>query len=318
MKKLLTACFICVFLVSGCSVFSGKEKKQETVPPVVQKTEKAPELEPKVVTTAPLQTVPAVNETKKIKKADLYQENSELSLSAISSISKLDDNIKAKVNNYIKNSTVYYLNEKNGSAFMIVSNAENEKFQRHGVELVEISKNGTKLVSQLVKTSDENDDNDVWEFDEETKLPLRHVCYDADGEINYTEFWNYDTNNPVKYELKDGEGKTISLKKEIQDNASNLRIEHLVYDHNGNTTLNISANYDGADITRLTYFNSKTPEDGVIVMSQLKDGQKVKETAYSSDYKVKNVYEPFYEDGKLVKIKVFDNEYKELEEISSD
>ena len=230
----------------------------------------------------------------------------------------MDASIKVKVNNYIKNSTVYYLNEKNGSAFMIVSNAENEKFQRHGVELVEISKNGTKHVSQLVKTSDENDENDVWEFDEETKLPLRHVCYDADGEINYAEFWNYDTNNPVKYELKDGEGKTISLKKEIQDNASNLRVEHLVYDHNGNTTLNISANYDGADITRLTYFNSKTPEDGVIIMSQLKDGQKVKETAYSSDYKVKNVYEPFYEEGKLVKIKVFDNEYKELEEILSE
>ncbi len=318
MKKLLTACFICVFLVSGCSVLPDKEKKHETSPQPVQKAEEIPAVETKTTTATPVQPAPVIIETTKIKKADLYPDNSELSLSTISSIANLDASIKVKVNNYIKNSTVYYLNEKNGSAFMIVSNAENEKFQRHGVELVEISKNGTKLVSQLVKTSDENDDNDVWEFDEETKLPLRHVCYDADGEINYAEFWNYDTNNPVKYELKDGEGKTISLKKEIQDNASNLRVEHLVYDHNGNTTLNISANYDGADITRLTYFNSKTPEDGVIVMSQLKDGQKVKETAYSSDYKVKNVYEPFYEEGKLVKIKVFDNEYKELEEISSD
>ena len=319
MKKLLTGCFICVFLVSGCSILPEKEKKNPVAPKAaVQKAKEVPVVETETAKVTPPQSVPVVKEPEKIKKADLYSENNELSLSTIVLIAGLDDSMRAKINNYIKNSTVYYVEEKNDSVCMIVSNADEEKFQRHGIEFVEISNAGVKKVSPLVNTSDENDEKDVWEFDEETKLPLRHVNYDSDGEVDYAEFWNYSADNPVKYELKDSEGKTISIKKEIQDNDSNMRIEHLIYDSEGNTKLNISANYEGPDITRFTYYNSEEPADGVIIMSKYDAGQKVEETVYSSDYKVKNVYESSYQDGKRAKIKIFDNERKELEEILSE
>lgn len=318
MKRLFIVCFACVFLLSGCSVFSPKEKKSDVVMPEAPEKKEVPISETRQNTIKKSEPVPVVENTKKIKKADLYEDNNQLFLSTIAGISNLNSNVKALVNHYVENSIVYYLEEKDGKVFMIVSNSNEEKFQRHGVELVEVSQDGTKKVTPLIKTSDGNGNNDEWEFDEITKLPIKHIHYNSEGDVEYLEAWNYSADNPIKYELKNKEDKVLSLKKEIQDNDTNLRVEHLVYDENGSISLNISANYEGADITRLTYFDSRYPDKGFIVMSQLEDGQKVKETVYSSDYRVKNVYEPFYENGNLSKIKVFDNEHKELEEILSE
>ena len=68
MKKLLLACFICVFLVSGCSLLPDKEKKQETAPQPVQKVEETPAVEIKTTTAAPVQPAPVIIETTKIKR----------------------------------------------------------------------------------------------------------------------------------------------------------------------------------------------------------------------------------------------------------
>ena len=313
MKKLLTICSICVFLVSGCSLLPEKEEKQTAVPANVQKTEAPP-----VQQTSAPQAPPAVQQEEIHKKADLYPENNELALSTIVKVANSDGKIRAKFNKYNEKATIYYLNNNNnGGIFMIISDSDEETYKRHGIDFVEIQKNGEEKITPLVNTSDENSENDVWEFDEETTLPLRHVNYDSEGEISYAEFWNYSPDSQVKYELKNGEGKTISLRKEIQDNESNLRIEHLVYDGDGKTKLNISANYEGPDITRLTYYNAEHPDESVIIVSQFENGEKIKETVYSSDYRVKNVYQAFYQDGKRVKIKIFDNENRELEEILS-
>ena len=132
--------------------------------------------------------------------------------------------MKAKVEGYIQNSTVYYLETKKDGIFMIVDNSDAENFPRHGLEFVEINHNGVKKVTPLIKTTDANDENDVWELDEETKLPIRHVNYNHDGEIVYSEFWNYSPESQIKYELKDHQGKTVSLRKEIQEGDSNIRI----------------------------------------------------------------------------------------------
>ena len=318
-KKLLLMSILCVFLVTGCSIFPNKKdiKIQE------QQNNSNKNIEqnqtPKAEKTAqPKATTPKEEPKLSVKKADLYNDNNEISLSTIAALSNVDDSLKAIVEGYIQNSTVYYLEAKKDGIFMIVDNSDTENFPRHGMEFVEINHNGVKKVTPLIKTTDANDENDVWELDEETKLPIRHVNYNHDGEIVYSEFWNYSPESQIKYEQKDHQGKTVSLRKEIQEGDSNIRIENLVYDKEGHTKLNISTNYEGPEISRFTYYNSSAPADSVVVMSEFENGQKVKETVYSSDYKVKNVFKPTYEDGKRAGIKIFDNQNQELEEIVSE
>ena len=290
MKRLFIACFVCTFLLSGCGIFSSKDDMEKPASHIVPPEKEISLAEKKVHTVQKTKPPKIIQDTKEIKKANLYRDNNQLSLSTIVGISNLSSNVKALVNHYIENSIVYYLEEQDGKVFMIVSNSSEERFQRHGVELVEVSQDGTKNVTPLIKTSDGNGNNDEWEFDDITKLPIKHIHYNSEGDVEYLEVWNYSADNPIKYELKNKEDKVLSLKKEIQDNDTNLRVEHLIYDENGTISLNISANYEGADITRLTYFDSRNPDKGFIVMSQLENGQKVKETVYSSDYRVKNVY----------------------------
>lgn len=317
-KKLLLMSILCVFLVTGCSIFPNKKEIKPQEPQNNSNKNIEQVQPPKMEKPAQPKATPKDEPKLRVRKADLYNENSEISLSTIMALSNVDDSLKTKIENYIQNSTIYYLETKKDSIFMIVDNSYTEKIQRHGLEFVEINHNGVKKVTPLVKTSDENDENDVWELDEETKLPLRHVNYNNEGEIVYSEYWNYSPESQIKYELKDANGKTISLRKEIQEGDSNIRIENLVYDKDGHTKLNISTNYNGPDISRFTYYNSASPADSVVVMSEFENGQKVKETVYSSDYKVKNVFKPTYEDGKRAGIKIFDNQNQELEEIVSE
>ena len=119
MKKLLTICSICVFLVSGCSLLPEKEEKQ---PPVnVQKTEAPP-----VQQTSTPQAPQAVQQEEIHKKADLYPENNELALSTIVKVANSDGKIRAKFNKYNEKATIYYLNNNNNNdgIFMIISDSE--------------------------------------------------------------------------------------------------------------------------------------------------------------------------------------------------
>lgn len=198
---------------------------------------------------------------------------------------------------------------------MIVGSSGDEKYMRHDVKFIEINKEGVRKITSIgQEVSDEDGD---WEFNEDSGLPLKHIKYDEDGDIEYTEIWNYSDEEPVKYEMKNGEGKILSIKKETPDGDTKIRSEHLVYDEDGNTRVNVSASYEGPDITRFTYYNSENPQDGVTLMSEYNDGLKTKETVYSSDYKLQNTYNAGYKDGERVTIKVLDSSNNKVEEIIS-
>jgi hypothetical protein len=112
--------------------------------------------------------------------------------------------------------------------------------------------------------------------------------------------------------MKDREGKVISMRKETTQDGNDLRVEHLVYDKNGNTHINVSATYEGEDIKRFTYYNAEKPNESGSVFSDYFDGLKTKETVYTSDLKVKNSYTSEYKDGTREEIIKWDNKNKEI------
>ena len=107
----------------------------------------------------------------------------------------------------------------------------------------------------------------------------------------------------------------MSIKKETPEGDMGLRLEHIVYDKDGNTKINLSAAYDGADIKRVTYYNADKPDESSTIISDYTDGQKVKETVYTPDLKIKNVYKANYVEGEMTDITVLDNNNEEVEKI---
>ncbi|MBR6127197.1 hypothetical protein IKQ21_05880, partial [bacterium] len=189
----------------------------------------------------------------------------------------------------------------------VVIIAENPENIRHGIDFIEINvHNGHQTITTLGYNGKIKDsENDIWEYNN-NQLPTKHTKFNKDGDVEYVETWNYESDNPIKYEMKNAEGKTLSMRKETLKDGTDMRIEHLIYDTSGNTKINVSTTYDGADIKRFTYYNADKLSDGESVFSEYNDGVKTKETVYSSDLKVKNVYEAKYEDGERVEISVFD------------
>ena len=236
-----------------------------------------------------------------------------LPISVISELSTLPENIQNTVLDISKSSDGVYMMKHKGNKVLLI--VENQANLRHGVEFIEISvPNGHRTTTTFGyndKMQDSN--NDIWEYDKvaDIQRPTRHTKYDSDGDMEFVEVWNYD-DNPVKYEMKDKNGKTVSIRKETLDDGTNLRIEHLLYDHNGKTKVNITAAYEGGDIKRFTYYNADKPDESGSVFGEYKDGVKIKETVYTSDFKVKNVFEPIYQDGSTKEIKVLDNKNNEI------
>ena len=256
--------------------------------------------------------------TKPIKKGNMYDNlsNNTLPLSAITAIADLPSGVKNAINGVINSSDgIYMLKRTQGKVLLVV---DNQKSIRHGIEFVEIStQNGQQKVTTLGyldKMKDSNNEN--WTYDNENR-PVKHIIYDKEGDVSYIETWNYSDSSPIKYEIKDKDGKVVSIKKESLDNDSNdLRVDHITYDSDGNTKVKVSATYEGADIKRFTYYNADKLNDSASVFGEYQDGKKVKETVYSSNLKVKNVYSSEYdENGDRTGIKVFDNKNNEVEEI---
>ena len=118
--------------------------------------------------------------------------------------------------------------------------------------------------------------------------------------------------------MKDSDGHVVSMRKEMVENGTDLRVEHLVYDSNGNTRINVSITYDGPDVKRFTYYNAdKTAESGS-VFDEYSNGLKTKETVYTSDLKVQNHYTSDYKDGNRESITVWDNQNKETQKLVTD
>lgn len=249
----------------------------------------------------------------KVVKANLYNEmsSSVMPLSAITELGNLPQNIQTLVSDIAKSGNIYMLNKIKDKLLIISDNPENI---RHGIEFTEVSiTNGHQIKTTLGYNDKIKDSqNDIWEYNNETHQPVRHTKYNSDGDMEFVEVWNYDENDPVKYEMKDSAGKVISMRKETLNGGTDLRVEHLLYDKDGNTRINVSTTYDGDDIKRFTYYNADKVNESGSIFSEYSDGQKTKETVYTSDLKVKNTYTSDYKDGNREDIIIWDNQNLEV------
>ena len=320
MKKKVIGGIIIGVVAVACltALITSKETKEEdkTLPQKdVKQIEKS---EPKQIKKVAPQKFEQKIKDNKIK-SDLYKgvPDSLLPLSAISEIASLNGNLHKTIKELVDNSTGVLYAKRNGNKLLMV--VENPDDNRHGLEFIEISADGKheKIGFLLSKYSEGNTDDDLWEYEteEEVKRPVNHTKFNYDGEVEFVETWNYSSDEPIKYELKNKEDKVISLVKETIDENNSMRQEHLIYDKDGKTKLNLTVNYDGADLTRFTYYNADKKEERGSLFSEFKDGIKTKETVYTSDYKVKNVYVPKYKDNERSEIQVLDNENQEVKSI---
>ena len=255
------------------------------------------------------------NDDNYIKKANLYNSDNGVvvPLSTISIISTLPQNIQDKVLKIAETNNIFMTKRIKDKLLVITDNPDNI---RHCIEFTEISINNGHQVKTTLGYNDKmkDSDNDIWEYDENTKQPVRHSKYNKDGDVEFVETWHYD-DNPIKYEMKDADGHTISIRKETLDDGTNLRVEHLIYDKSGKTKINVSTTYDGADIKRFTYYNADKPSDGGSVFAEYSDGLKTKETVYSNDLKVVNTYTSEYKNGEREDITIWNSNNKEIEKL---
>ena len=321
-KKLVGGIVLGVVAFACCASLlllkNSKDDKEIVADNEVKKIENVDKIKENIPQAPPKK---AIVKVKQPLKADLYNgvPDSLLPLSVINEISTLNENAQKLVKNIVDNSTgIYYAKRVGNKLIMVVENPDDN---RHGIEFVEITSDGKKekINMLLSKYSETTSEDDLWEYEEheDIKRPIKHTKMNDNGDIEFVETWNYSSEETVKYELKDKDNKVISLLKETVDDNNNMRQEHLIYDKNGKTKLNMTVNYDGADLTRFTYYNSDNQEESGSVFSEYRDGVKMKETVYTSDYKVKNVYQPEYKDGERYKINVMDNENNKVEEILS-
>ena len=247
-------------------------------------------------------------------KTNLYGDTNTVPLSAITQITGISPEAKNAVKKITDSQNNIFLAKKKGDKLILV--VENQENFRHGIDFIEISlANGHQTRSTLGYSDKMQDsDNDIWEYDKnsDTPLPTKHTKFDKNGDVEFIEVWNYGYDNPIKYEMKNGEGKVISVKKETQGGNTDLRVENILYDENGNTKISVSTTYEGADIKRFTYYNADKPAEGASVFSEYKDGNKIKETVYSSDLKLQNTYSSEYKDGARAEITVYDANDSEI------
>ena len=252
------------------------------------------------------------------KKPNLYDldASSSVPLSTIGIMSSLPENIQHKISDIAQSNNIFMTVKSRDNIIVITDNPNNI---RHSVEFNEISlKNGHQVKTTLGYNDKINDsDNDIWEYDETTKQPIRHSKYNKDGDIEFVENWYYD-DSPIKYVMKDAEGHVISMRKETIDGGTNLRVEHLLYDKAGNTKINVSATYEGADVKRFTYYNADKPSEGGSVFTEYNDGLKTKEILYSNDLKVINSYTSEYKNGEREQLTIWDNNNREVQKLLPD
>lgn len=261
-------------------------------------------------------TVTANNPQKSVKKANLYNSAAGLTmpLSVVSMVSELPTNIQNKVTDIGNKGTIFMMQQLPNKLLIITENTDNI---RHNIEFSEISLDNGHQVNTTLGYSDKmkDSDNDSWDYDSITHNPIRHIKYNTEGDLEFIEQWSYNEENPIKYEMRDESGNVISLRKETIDGETGLRVEHLVYDKQGNTKINVSATYEGNDIKRFTYYNSDKPQESGSIFTEYTDGLKSKEIVYTSDLKVKNSYKSEYKYGEREEIVIYDSDNNELKKL---
>lgn len=271
-----------------------------------------------------------IQEVKHIKSYDLYESTPyEIPLLAVIEISKLEPKIKKIVDNLLESAQgFYYLKKNDNGVFIILQHSVNEidTFLRHDLQFVEISNTGEisyysagySGIDGEIYSLDSNN-SDKWEFFEEQEVvkPLKHIVYNENGKEKFTELWNYEDNEPIKYMMKDGHNKTLSVLKFSQENDSNLRKEHIFYDNEGNTKMSLTINYDGANISRLNFYNEHDLVDSVMVLTEYENGVKTKELIYNKDFELIYTVISSYEDNIRKKIVLYDKEGKDICKITN-
>lgn len=259
----------------------------------------------------------------KNEKADLYSESLyDMPLISIAEISKLSKSKKKIVDNLLENSQgFYYLKVIEDKIFVILQNPVNtsDVFSRHDLQFAEILSDGKIVYHNAGYFGYEGehlleDSNEVWTFDEsvEVKRPLKHVVYDEKGKIKFTEHWSYNPEDEIKYIMKDSHDKEVSILKESQDNESHYRKEHIFYDNDSQIKMSLTVNYDGANITRMTFYNSHDLVDSVSVFSDYVDGIKTRESVYNEKYELQNTVIPTYKEGIRAKLSVLNAKGEEI------
>ena len=319
-RKFIIGGFVCVSLICAICTISWykndiKKDNVRAVTPITQEdtSNQSKEIEKRNV---------AYKENKGIHPVQIksynFEETKILPISAVVALSSVSANAKKVIETLMTNSDIYYVNNENGKILIIKdANNDEDRSARHDIEIITISADGKSIQKETEfpqKMSNEDSKNDIWDYkilEGNIVLPASHKFVNNDGKIKYIEYWNYNQNNPVRYKVTDAEGKVISIRKSSGREGGNWSDEHIFYDKNGNTALNISIAYEDNNIARFMYYNPQSPETSAVIISEYVDSLKVKETLYTTDFKLKNTYIAEYTNGKCSRIKLFNSENKE-------
>lgn len=317
MARKIVAGLFCSTLVAGALFFCFSEKQALLI---------SKENDNKQQTTS--QSTPIKQEAK--KTYDLYANTPyDLPLLAIYEISKVPESIKKIIDNVLESSQGFYMLKKAEDKILILLQnpiLESNTYNRHNLQYLELYLDGRQefhnagyngVEGEIFENFDQGKDS--WTFDKtvEYARPLKHIAKDDKGKIKFTEIWSYDEKNPIKYLMKDSKGKTISVLKETLENESNLRKEHIFYDNDGNTIISVTINYDGANISRFTYYNSHQTIDSISLISEYVDGLKIKEQVYDEKYQLIKTLNATYTNDTRTGLQILDSENNEIAKLNS-
>ena len=263
------------------------------------------------------------------KKSNLFSETIyNIPLMSIVEIDKAPESIQKSAEKLLEDAQGFYFarydeNKKELNVLLENPITQGNTYIRHNLEFACVKEDGSVKYSKEGYSGHEGEtanavetEEDLWEFDKavEPPRPLKHMVFGDNGQIEFVETWNYDENEPVKYEMKDGDGKVISIMKESADGAT-YRKEHVFYDKDGKTRMSLSVNYDGTDLSRLSYYDADN-NNGLSIISEYSEGNKVKEVIYNQDYELQNTVKSEYENGKRKSVTILDSDSKEIETLT--
>ncbi len=263
------------------------------------------------------------------QKTDLYSEAAYYTpLSSIAELAEIPAETKKKIDHILEISSGCYFIKQNPATKDIYIFLQNpvtdmsERYTRHNLQIAHIDENGNVSYEDIGYCGEYGEitnavilnKNEEWVFDEtvEPNRPINHVAFDTKNNILYSESWNYDETEPLKYEMKNSAGKIISVMKEYTSGDSGYRQEHIFYDDNGNTVKSITISYEGADIVWFTYYDSNLPDNSITIESIYNNGIKTSEKIYNQAYQLVKSFAPEYTNGSLTSLKVYNSDGKEV------
>jgi len=255
----------------------------------------------------------------------LYSSETDLPFVTLFDISKLNKTEQEKAGKIISDYQSSYITKFNNKTqkFLVITPdklSNRSVYDRHNLEILEVTLNNGGPHTLTIGFSGLDGetahsvegfktDNETWEFDRTTEIarPLKHLVHNNEGTTEYEETWNYNEKEPVKYEMKNGEGRTISVLKETVTGETTYNQEHIFYDDAGQTDMIVSIHYEGANVTRLTYYNINDKENSFTIINEYTDGVKTSEKIYNSDYALISDIKAEYTDGQISQLELMKN-----------